>query len=297
MRETGQEAPGGFVAEPEDLPPCSRLRRRGREQEPTARQHRGRRWMWAPGVASAVAAAGGVAAVFAAAAGHAPSALTAVTDAVTKTSAGSYSFSLNSTVRFAGQEVSSSTVIGAFDPRRALGSELLTTRTGTSQRAQIRFIGEYVYAWKSSGSQLSKPWDKAPAPPSGADVLRKSGPYGFSTEQPVSADELLVVLRSAATVRDEASASGPGWTGIKYGFTARLSTQESVSGTVDVDRQGRVRRMMTIATVRAAAPGTGAAITTDRDFTFGDFGAPISVTAPLASAATYTSVPYWGLFF
>ena len=243
--------------------------------------------------AGVIAATGGIAVLLATSASPAPSALTVVTTAIEKTSADSYSFSLNSTVRFAGHDVSSSAVTGAFDPRHDLGVELLTMPTGPSEEAQIRFIGQYVYGWKSSGSRLGEPWDKAPAPPSKEHV----GPFGFSTERPVSAGELLVVLRSVAAVRDEGATSGPGWTGVKYGFSARLNAQESVGGTVYVDQQGRVRRLMTTTTVRSPAPGTEAAITTDRELSFSDFGAPVSVTAPPARQVEYTSTPYWGFLF
>ena len=76
-------------------------------------------------------------------------------------------------------------------------------------------------------------------------------------------------------------ASGPGWTGTKYAFTERLKyavTGETMSGTVYVDNQGHVRRMVTNDTI-----GTKDAITTTFDVTFGDFGVRVSVAAPPAS--------------
>jgi hypothetical protein len=98
------------------------------------------------------------------------------------------------------------------------------------------------------------------------------------------------VLRSAGTVREAGSASGPGWTGTRYAFTARLPrARESLSATVYVDQQGRVRRLVTIS--------TQGRLTTDRDLAFGDFGAPVPVTAPPASQVKYTSYPYWGFLF
>jgi len=300
MKKTGQDVPGTFPGESDDVPLGIGLQRRAREQGPAARWRHGHRRMLALMAAGAMAAAGGTAALLAASVSQAPSALTTVTSAVAKTSADSYSFRVNSTVRFAGREVNSSAVTGVFDPGHKVGWEQLAILPARSKSAQIRFIGEYVYTWVSPGSgfrTIGKPWDKAPAPPSGADVLGVDGPYGFSTEQPVSPAELLAVLRYAAAVRGEAPASGPGWTGTKYGFTARLSALKSVSGTVYVDQQGRVRRLVTITTLRSRAPGSRAAITTDRDLTFGDFGAPVSVTAPAASQVEYTSTPYWGFFF
>lgn len=73
--------------------------------------------------------------------------------------------------------------------------------------------------------------------------------YDFVTGRPVTPAELSGVLRSAGTVRDEGSASGPGWTGTGYAFTARFfDARESVSGTVYVDQQGQVRRLVTSTT-------------------------------------------------
>lgn len=280
----------------DEVPPVTGLPRHMREEGAAARRH-GRRWIRVLVAAGAAMAAAGVTvALLTASASHAPSALAAVTSAVVKTSAVSYNFSLDTTVQFAGREFRSDVVTGAFDPRRELGAELLTTRGVQVHpaRAQIRFIGKYVYTWVSPGSglvTLGKPWNKGPVAPPGSDVLPLGELYGFSTEQPVSPAELLGVLRSAATVRDEASASGPGWTGTRYAFAARLGARESVSGTVYVDQQGRVRRLVTTTT-------EGVKLTTDRDLTFGDFGAPVRGTPPPASQVKYTSGrPYWGFFF
>ncbi len=123
------------------------------------------------------------------------------------------------------------------------------------------------------------------------DVLPAGDLYGFASDQPVSPAVLRVVLlRSLATARDAGPASGPGWTGTRYAFTARLSTQSSLSGTAYVDKQGRVRRLVTTTT---QASGT----TKLRDLTFGDYGAPGPVTAPPASQVQSTSTPYWGFYF
>jgi hypothetical protein len=72
------------------------------------------------------------------------------------------------------------------------------------------------------------------------------------------------------------------------GCTASISG-ESVSGTVYVDRQGRVRRLVTIT--------PEGRVTVDRNLTFDDFGVQAAVTAPPASQAEYTSYPYWGFYF
>jgi hypothetical protein len=225
---------------------------------------------------------------------QAPSPLAAVTGALAETSAESYSFRLDSTSQIAGSEVSSSVATGAFDPRRELGMELLTTRSGLrSARMQIRFVGNYVYTWIAPGSgfkAIAKPWDKAPR--FGPGGTTGDDPYSFATDRPVSPAGLSRVLAAAGTVRYARHASGPGRAGTIYVFTARLSggrNWESLSGTVYLDQQGRVRRLVTI----TAEPG----FTTDRNLRFGEFGSPVTVAAPPARQVEYTSTPPWGLYF
>jgi hypothetical protein len=226
-----------------------------------------------------------------------PSALAALTAALAKTSGESYGFSLDSTVTYAGKMVDANVVSGAYDPRNKLGTELLTGRSARPSHprhgAQIRFIGEYVYTWVSEDSgfrTIGTPWDKAPLPPAAASVLSADDPYGFATDWPVSPDELLAALRSTATVRNSGPVSGPGWTGIRYTFTSRPSPMWSVTGTAYVDNQGRVRRLMTTATAKGG-------VTTERDFTFRGFGAPVLVTAPAAAQTRYTDSVRWFFFF
>ncbi len=270
------------------------MRRRERETTAGLRHRRLRKRVLAAAVATA-AAAGGTTALLTVSAGHPPTAFATVSSALAKTSADSYSFTLRSTVMFRGIQVRSDVVHGAYDPRRGLGTELLATRTpqGSPVRVQIRFIRRYVYVRVAPGSGFRKPWNESPVPSAGADVMPGYDVYGFATDQPVTPAELSGVLRSAGTLREAGSVSGPGWTGTRYAFTARFpGARESVSGTVDIDRQGRVRRVVTITT-----RGAHGRITTDRDLTFGNFGAPMSVTVPPASQVGYTSRPYSGFFF
>jgi hypothetical protein len=269
----------------------------GAWREQASRPGRSRR-MWtlvATGAVVAAVAAGVIAALLAQSARGTPSALAVVTSALAKTSADSYRFSLDSTVQVAGRDVHTDVVTGAFDPRHQLGAEVLTGHgVGVHpSKAQIRFIGKYLYTWISPASglgTLGKPWNKSPVPPAGANEIPEGYPYGFVTDRPVSPAELSVVLRSAGTVSDGRPASGPGWTGTKYTFTAHFfDARESIRVTLYVDQQGRVRRLVTITTEEG--------LTTARDLTFGDFGAPVPVTAPNTSQVKYTSKPYWGFYF
>jgi len=294
MNQTGQDGHGTVVGGSGDMPPGtgSPPSARGPGTAARLRHRRLRKPMLAAAVAAA-AAAGGTTTLLTAPDGHPPTAFTTVTSALANTSADSYRFTLVSTVKFRGREVHSDVVSGAYDPRHGLGTELLATGTsqGAPVRIQIRFASRYVYTQVAPGSGFGKPWNKSPVPLAGA--MPGYDVYGFVSDQPVRPVELSGVLRSAGTVREVGSASGPGWTGTRYAFTARFpGAQESVSGTVDIDEQGRLRRLVTITT-----QGTHGRITTDRDLTFGDFGAPVPVTAPPASQVGYTSKAYLGFFF
>lgn len=236
----------------------------------------------------------------------APSPLSTLISALARTSAQNYTFSLDSTTMAAGNKRDSDLASGAFDPGRGLGTEQLTIRSARlTAQAQIRFIGGHLYTWVSPGSglaKLAKPWDESASAAASAAGMPPGDAYGFVSDQPVGPNELAALLQAAgATARDAGSASGQGWHGTEYTFTAVLGGgQENVSGTVYVDEQGMVRREVT---TTAEKPGGGlptaaVILTTDRDLTFGGFGAPVSVTAPPPSQVTYTSgKPYWGFAF
>jgi len=162
---------------------------------------------------------------------------------------------------------------------------------------QVRFIDAYLYTSVPSGSGFGKPWDKSSLAAATAAAVAAGpppgDPYGFASDQVVSPSGLIAVLRLPGTaVRDSGPATGPGWTGVRYTFAAR-DGQATISGAVDVDRQGRARRMK-ITTHHGVRPVT----TTGRDIGFGDFGAPVRVSAPPASQVEYTTGrPYLGFYF
>ena len=98
----------------------------------------------------------------------------------------------------------------------------------------------------------------------------------------VDPQDLLALLKSATQVREVGPASGPGWAGTAYAYSAatRLSggplrLSVSSSGTVDFDQQGRVRRLDAVESFN----GTVRKV----EVTFGDFGLPVPVSAPPAS--------------
>jgi hypothetical protein len=244
-------------------------------------------------VAVAAAVAGVTAKVLAPPGSQAPSALAMVRSALATTSAASYSFEMHTVVPSLADLVPPIAVSGAFDPRHRVGTELLTTRSKKQpEKIQIRFIGKYVYTWVSGTETAGEPWNKALVPPAGANGLPSNDPYfyGFITDEPVSPAGLTSLLGSAGEVRKSGLADGPGWSGVKYVFTARLlGGKESVSGTLDVDQQRRVRKLVMITRQGKVA--------VDREITFSDFGAPVPVTAPAVSQVKYTSTPYSGYYF
>lgn len=239
--------------------------------------------------AAAIAVAGMTAALIASSSGP-PSALSVVTGALAGTSAQSYGFSLDNTVEFRGRDMNTAVVSGTVDPVRASGAELLTA-TGfesSTTKAQIRFIGRYVYTMTSPGSGLGKPWNKAPVPTQETGGAQGSDVYRYVSDQMVSPAELSGVLRYARIVRTAGPASSAGWAGTKYTFTGPLSGG-SISGTVCVDQQGRVRQIDTTAIQGRLAIRT--------DLALGDCGAQPEVTPPPADQVSYTSYPYWGRYF
>lgn len=292
MNDTDHDVRHALPVGSADVPPGTSPLPGVREQGFTARRrHRNRRMrtLVLAGAVVAVAGAGVTTALFAVPGSDAPSALTVVSSALAETSAQSYSFRLDSTVQFRGRDMSSSVVSGVLGPRREVGTEMLTTSSEhRSVKARIRFVGKYVYTWVSRGSGLGKPWNKAPVPPPGASQTEGNGLYGFVSDQPVTAAELSGVLRYTHAVHDVGPVSGPGWAGTKYAFTVRHSGG-SVSGAVYVDRQGRVRRLVTIT--------IGDGVATRRALNFGDFGVQAAVIVPPASQTGYTSYPYWGFYF
>lgn len=241
--------------------------------------------------AGAVAALGGAVALGVAlttTVADAPSAVAAVTAAAAKTSADSFSVTATQTQT---QVISSASghgkpvtmrITGVFDPKRGLGEEIVT---GGSQ---IRFVGGHMYARLRAGSPLGhgKSWVEAQLPPPPLSGTA-AGPLGegFNGNEPIDPSALLGLLKSAGSVQAEGPASGPGWTGTKYAFAVPELKGSIVteSGTVYVDNQGRVRRLMTTdrhRVVTFSSTRTTLDFTIMSDVTFGGFGVRVSVTAP-----------------
>lgn len=241
-------------------------------------------------------------------------ALAALTRAVTKTAAQSYHVSEVTSETFTPQYASRPIVTmreaGAFDPVRHAGEVTLLLNPELPAVSEIRYIGKYAYEFIAAadrGISDGKPWDELLAsPPSFPSQNNKhketyNGLANLPNDVmggPVNPQDLLAVLESLGTVRQDGQASGPGWTGITYSFSATTedfvtgmnNIHRPVRGTVGVDQQGRVRQLVLTTVVQ---PPSGGLESITNDVTFSDFGARVSVTAPPASQVYDQAAAGW----
>jgi hypothetical protein len=226
---------------------------------------------------------------------RAPSAWAAVTTAARLTAAQNYQMTMTSSLRtippLTARMGRPWTISGEVSPAR---------RAGEEDGGQVRFVGGYVYTYvggtAAAARHHGKNWVKTTGPAFTSTRVGiaawLSSPAGLPLTAP---QDLLGLLQSATRVRGTGAASGPGWTGTGYAFSAALAlgasknSTMSITGTVGVDTQGRVRRLDTTITERLP-PGTDeppgvhvTAITRTVQVMFGDFGIPVSVSAPPAS--------------
>jgi len=200
-----------------------------------------------------------------------------VAAAATRTAQDSYRVRLASR-KSNGSSTSAGTAVGVFDPTRRTGR-----LQGEDGGPEVRYVGNVVYR-QIPASQV----DRLPgAPgracswlasdqrdPEGISELAEFG--GRALQDPQQALEW---VRSAGDVREQGRAAGDGWVGLRYGFglTDRLWR---VTGTVDVDTDGRVRRLEL--TSRSSDRANGLAGTVHGVLEFRDFGVQARVTAPPA---------------
>ena len=224
--------------------------------------------------AGAVAFAGGAAVLattLTAAVATAPSAFAAVSAAAAKTSAQSFQVTVRS-----GAGAQRLQVVGEFNPALGIGEE-----TGPGG-FELIYDRQYIYVHVAKGlpGTGGKTWLRTPKltglAPNPVKLLTASV---LSVAQ-ANPENLLAMLKSAGAVTSQGPASGPGWTGTAYSFSAAAAPAGTVTGTVDVDRQGRVRDLT--ATVASRQPGDNGMTDIRVDIAFSDFGVPVSVTPPPA---------------
>ncbi|MDH2430879.1 hypothetical protein [Sphaerisporangium sp. TRM90804] len=159
---------------------------------------------------------------------------------------------------------------GAFDPARRVGYV-----TQPANGAETRFVGDLMYVRTGHGAK----WMAGPR----IEGELNSAPQVIALVKlaPLDPQAALERLRSATDVREGGPASGEGWSGQR--FTFALEGQDAgpgklqgaspdATGTVDVDEQGRVRRL------EVAFSDTGQRNVTD----FTDFGTAVTVQPPPA---------------
>lgn len=162
---------------------------------------------------------------------------------------------------------------GAFDPVRRVG---VIAEAGDP--SETRFVGDLMYQ-KPAGAAK---WEELPrvderlrnAPPTAALVK-------LAPQDPQAALER---LRAVTDVREDGPASGPGWSGRRFAFTLTDGSgsgsgsgsgdaefrSPALSGQVDVDDEGRVRRL------EFDFPKDSHRLVMD----IAGFGTPVTVTAP-----------------
>ena len=275
MNETEAEARRLLAAATEDRPPGLDLlagfgaaRRRGK-----ARRTR-RRVAVSAGLMAAAASATAVALTV----GSAPPALATITTALTRTLAQSYQVTAQNSWTINGY-YHHETCTEQVDPVRKLDAS-----SCSGPPPGFLEVGGYTYLYQTSiAGHPGKHWLRwrqafQPMP------LLGSGPVATPTPQ-----QLLSQLKRLTKVSVTGPVSGPGWTGTRYAFAYGSTQQVRISGTVDVDQQGRARaltlnsrgtRFYVPAATSGGVGGWMPPFVMTQSLTFSDFGAPVIVTPP-----------------
>jgi hypothetical protein len=201
-----------------------------------------------------------------------PSAQARVAAAAGRTSTEGYRVQIvySGGVRRGAEAGKSSRMEGAFDPARRTGRLRLP-----AEGLEVRFVGGMVYMELPARQRpRGKHWlaqEHRFDPHLDAPALVRLTKLAWQDPQ-----RELARLRSAAAVRELGSVAGDGWSGRRYAFELAAGkdvTPSRVTGTVDVDQAGRVRRLEV---------GTTPAGAVHMVMVFRDFGARETVLAPPA---------------
>jgi hypothetical protein len=269
MNDTEAEARRLLAAATEAMPPgidllagSATARRRDR-----ARRRRGRAALSA-GVAVVAASVAAVALTI----GSAPPARATLTSALTRTPAQSYHLTQTTGsyyISSGGRITNRSRLVctGEADPVRQL--EAFSCANGMG----FRQVGRYIYlGFTALAGDPGKHWQRFPAASLGFGQGSINGLFVTVTPQ-----QMLTLIKKADKVTVIGPVSGPGWKGTRYAFASSQAARLRLSGTVDVDRQGRARALAL--TMRSGAIYH---LVVTRVVTFSDFGAPVTVTPPPA---------------
>lgn len=277
MSETEADARRLLTAATEDMPPGIDLL----DGFPAARRRdKIRRTRRSAVLSAGIAAAASVTAVTLTIGSAPPSRATVstVTTAMTRTLAQSYRLTEQTSMYYlySGKirYPSHGTCTSQEDPVRHLAAY------SGSECPGERVVGGYVYLYiEDPIGEHGRHWERIPT----ADLghLPLSSPT--DEVQGATPQHMLSQLRQVTKVTVTGPVSGPGWTGTRYAFARSLGgpgrSGQKISGTVDVDQQGRARAL--IMTTRFTA-GDGTVLVTTQNLTFSDFGARVIVTPPPA---------------
>jgi hypothetical protein len=180
--------------------------------------------------------------------------------------------------------ISSGTVEGAFDPARGTG--VLDLGEGL----EVRYVGGIVYR-ELPAEQATREgmpegirWIASPqGRPEGISELADFGDRALRDPR-----RLLDRMRSAGDVREQGPVAGDGWSGVRYVFVL-TDRHWRVTGSVDVDGDGRVRRLEL--TSRATDRANGLFGTVRGTLEFWEFGPQKPVTAPPAAQVERLPTP------
>jgi hypothetical protein len=213
-----------------------------------------------------------------------PSAQARVAAAAGRTAAAGYRVRIVTTSSDKALASSSATRIseGVFDPAQRTGRLLLQ-----GQGLEIRFVGDMVYTELPAGARAGgKRWvahkrsfDPEVAMPAFVQLTK------LAWQDPQQA---LARLRSAAAVHQQGRVGGDGWSGRRYSFQLtddkEVKPGTRVTGTVDVDQAGRVRRLEVTDRLTTNAGRTARTLRTVMEFR--DYGAHETVSAPPTQQVT-----------
>lgn len=265
MNDTEAEARRLLAAATEDMPPGTNLLDGFVAARQRDRRTRGR-VMLSAGAAAAAALGTAVALTI----GSTPPALATITSALTRTLTQSYHLTTQDggyhirNGRITGRYIDTTCTIKA-DPVRHL------EEFSCSNLPVVREVGSYRYVrFVGPVRRPGKHWTRYP--PACQD-LSKIAINGFTGAPP---QQMLSEIKKAGKVIVAGPASGPGWTGTRYAFSTATQWQR-LSGTMDVDQQGRTRNLAL--TIRS---GPASASVMTQTLTFSDFGARVTVTPPPA---------------
>jgi hypothetical protein len=202
--------------------------------------------------------------------GSAPPALATVTSALTRTLAQSYHLTEQASSYYIGNGRITGrahyTCASETDPVRHLAA------SSCSNGLRDREVGGYAYLYITDPvDHPGRHWARIPTASFGQ--LPSINSFTAATPQ-----QMLAEIKKADKVTVAGPASGPGWTGTRYAFSASPGAGIKLSGTVSVDQQGRARAL--VLTIRLTNAVN--VFVTTQALTFSDFGAPVTVTPPPA---------------